>query len=140
MHVMSEEEINPAGQCSAVNSSTDSATSYQTSSDGARQSAGTPAAAQATAGGDATVAAQPAKQPSSDEINKAVSAANANLAGSSRMLEYRIDAATGLSIAMIRDSQTGVVVQQIPGIDIIALAKMLQDWSPGKHMLLDLIA
>jgi len=31
-------------------------------------------------------------------------------------------------------------VQQIPGANIIALARMLQGWSPGKHMLLDLIA
>jgi flagellar protein FlaG len=140
MHVMSEDEINSAGQLPAVNP-TDSATSYQTSNGGARHGAGSTAAAQATAGSDAAVAAQPAKQPSAaDEINNAVAAANANLASSNRTLEYRVDAATGISVAMIRDSQTGVVVQQIPGADIIALAKMLQDWSPGKHMLLDLIA
>jgi uncharacterized FlaG/YvyC family protein len=51
-----------------------------------------------------------------------------------------VDAVTGISITTIRNSQTGVVVQQIPGADIIALARMLADWSPGKHMLLDLIA
>jgi flagellar protein FlaG len=139
MHVMSEDEINPTGPFPAVNP-TDSATSHQPSNGGARQSTGTAAAAQTPAGGDAAVATQPAKQPSADEINNAVAAANANLASSNRTLEYRIDAATGISVAMIRDSQTGVVVQQIPGVDIIALAKMLQDWSPGKHMLLDLIA
>jgi uncharacterized FlaG/YvyC family protein len=55
-------------------------------------------------------------------------------------LDYRVDAVTGISIATIRNSQTGVVVQQIPGADIIALARMLAEWSPGKHMLVDLIA
>jgi hypothetical protein len=57
-----------------------------------------------------------------------------------RVLDFRVDAATGLSIAMIRDAQTGAVVQQIPGADVIALAQMLADWSPGKHVMLDLIA
>jgi uncharacterized FlaG/YvyC family protein len=86
------------------------------------------------------VAAQPAKQPTSAEISDAIAAANANLSSSNRTLEYRVDAATGISIATIRNSQTGVVLQQIPGTNIIALARMLAGWSPGKHMLLDLIA
>jgi uncharacterized FlaG/YvyC family protein len=78
--------------------------------------------------------------PTAEEIAAAVSAANANLASSDRSLAYRVDAATGISIAMIRNTQTGAVLQQIPGADIIALARMLADWAPGKHMLLDLIA
>jgi uncharacterized FlaG/YvyC family protein len=81
-----------------------------------------------------------AKQPTTQEIDAAVAAANANLSSSSRQLDYRVDAATGISVAMIRNAQTGVVLQQIPGADIIALARMLAEWSPGKHMLLDLIA
>jgi uncharacterized FlaG/YvyC family protein len=80
------------------------------------------------------------KQPGTDEINTALAAANANLSNSNRTLDYRVDAVTGISIAMIRNTQTGAVVQQIPGADIIALARMLADWEPGKHMLLDLIA
>ena len=80
------------------------------------------------------------KQPTTQEIDAAVAAANANLSSSNRQLDYRVDAATGISIAMIRNSQTGVVVQQIPGADIIALARLLAEWAPGKHMLLDLIA
>jgi uncharacterized FlaG/YvyC family protein len=86
------------------------------------------------------VAAPPAKQPTATEISDALAAANANLSSSDRTLEYRVDAATGISIATIRNSQTGVVLQQIPGANIIALARMLAGWSPGKHMLLDLIA
>jgi uncharacterized FlaG/YvyC family protein len=140
MHIMSEEEISSTGQFPAVNPA-DPATSYQTSNSGARQGAGS-AVANQSGGGGARVAIlpQPAQQPSGEEINKAIAAANANLASSGRTLEYRVDAVTGISIAMIRNSQTGVVVQQIPGANIIALARMLADWSPGKHMLLDLIA
>jgi uncharacterized FlaG/YvyC family protein len=84
--------------------------------------------------------AQPAKQPTTQEIDSAIAAANANLASSDRVLDYRVDAATGISIAMIRNSQTGAVLQQMPGANIIALARMLAEWAPGKHMLLDLIA
>ena len=85
-------------------------------------------------------ATQPAKQPTREEIDSAIAAANANLSSSNRVLDYRLDPATGISIAMIRNSQTGVVLQQMPGANIIALARMLAEWAPGKHMLLDLIA
>jgi uncharacterized FlaG/YvyC family protein len=96
--------------------------------------------AQVASNSDAATAAQPASQPTAQEIASAIAAANANLASSGRALDYRVDVATGISIAVIRNSQTGVVLQQIPGANIVALARMLADWSPGKHMLLDLIA
>lgn len=79
-------------------------------------------------------------QPSTQEIQAAIDRANVNLSSSDRVLDYRVDAATGIHIAVIRNSQTGAVLQQIPGADILALARMLADWAPGKHMLLDLIA
>lgn len=87
-----------------------------------------------------TARASTASQPSSQDIQAAVDRANANLAAANRVVEFRVDPATGLSVAMIRDTQTGVIVQQIPGTDVIALARMLADWSPGKHIMLDLIA
>ncbi|MBV8740628.1 MAG: flagellar protein FlaG [Sinobacteraceae bacterium] len=85
-------------------------------------------------------ATAPLKQPAAADVQAAVARANANLASSNRVLDYRVDAATGLTIAIVRDAQTGALVQQIPGADIIALAQMLAEWSPGKHVLLDLIA
>ncbi|MBV9913906.1 MAG: flagellar protein FlaG [Sinobacteraceae bacterium] len=85
-------------------------------------------------------ATAPVKQPAAADVQAAVARANANLASSNRVLDYRVDAATGLTIAILRDAQTGALVQQIPGADIIALAQMLAEWSPGKHVLLDLIA
>jgi uncharacterized FlaG/YvyC family protein len=136
---MAEEDISSTGQVRALGSA-DFSTSYQTSAGDARQNvSATPATPVGTAT-EVAGAAQPAKPPTSQEIATAIAAANANLASSNRVLDYRVDAATGISIAMIRNSQTGAVVQQIPGANIIALARMLAEWAPGKHMLLDLIA
>jgi len=136
---MSEEEVSTTGQYPSL-ISTGFATSYQTPNSAPQQSTSATPAVQTVNESAPALAAQPAKQPTSAEISEAIAAANANLASSDRTLEYRVDAATGLSIATIRNSQTGVVLQQIPGANIIALARMLQGWSPGKHMLLDLIA
>lgn len=142
---MAEEEISSTGQFTALTSA-DVAASYQASNSAGRAAASPPPASQAVASPAAADAAKPpsgggpAKQPTTQEINSAIAAANANLASSNRELEYRVDAATGISIALIRNSQTGVVLQQIPGANIIALARMLAEWAPGKHMLLDLIA
>ena len=132
---MTEEEISASGQYPALGSA-ELSTSYQATDGVARQS---PVVTPATRVGGAD-AARPAKQPTTQEIDSAIAAANANLASSGRVLDYRVDAATGISIAVIRNSQTGAVLQQIPGANIMALARMLADWAPGKHMLLDLIA
>lgn len=136
---MSEEAISTTGQFPTL-SSADFASSYQTPNSAPRQSVSATPAAQTANQSTAAATSQPAKQPSSQEIIDAVAAANANLASSNRTLDYRVDAVTGISITSIRNSQTGVVVQQMPGADIIALARMLAEWAPGKHMLLDLIA
>jgi uncharacterized FlaG/YvyC family protein len=137
---MAEEEISATGQFAALNSA-GFATSYQTPDGSASQKADTSPAEKVVTASAAVAGAGPAtKQPTKQEINAAVAAANANLSSSNRQLDYRVDAATGISIAMIRNSQTGVVLQQIPGTDIIALARLLAEWAPGKHMLLDLIA
>ena len=136
---MAEEEISATGQFPNL-SSTDFATSYQAPDGTARQGTSATSGSKATVATTAQGAAQPAQQPTTREIDNAVAAANANLANSNRVLDYRVDAETGISIAMIRNSQTGVVLQQMPGANIIALARMLAEWAPGKHMLLDLIA
>jgi uncharacterized FlaG/YvyC family protein len=135
---MAEEDISTTGQFASV-SATDFSSSYQAPSDVSRQSGNAvPTAVANVAAG--SPAGKPASQPSAQEIQTAVNQANANLASSNRVLDFRVDAATGITIAMIRNSQTGAVLQQIPGANIIALARMLAEWSPGKHMLLDLIA
>ena len=139
------EEISATGQFPTLNS-TDFATSNQTPNVASRQSVAASSAVQtvdaaATASAAAAaVATQPAKPPTAEEINSAIAAANANLASADKTLDYKVDAVTGISITTIRNSLTGAVVQQIPGANIIALARMLAEWSPGKHMLFDLIA
>src|SRR3569833_2892619 len=136
---MSEEEVSATGQYPAL-ISTDFATSYQTPNIAPQQSATATPAVQTVNESSSAVEARSAKQPTSAEVSEAIAAANANLSSSNRTLEYRVDAATGISVATIRNSQTGVVLQQIPGTNILALARMLAGWAPGKHMLLDLIA
>jgi uncharacterized FlaG/YvyC family protein len=73
-----------------------------------------------------------------DDVAAAVSAANSNLATYNRVMDFKVDSASGLSIAFIRNAQTGEVLQQIPSPDMVKLAQMLRDWSPGKNMMLDL--
>jgi uncharacterized FlaG/YvyC family protein len=137
---MSEEEISASGQLPAP-SSTGFASSYRAPHSAARQGSTSASSATDTVIQPPTPAvAQPTQQPSAAQVSDAINAANSNLASVNRTLDYRIDAVTGISIATIRNSQTGVIVQQIPGADMIALARMLAEWSPGKHMLFDLIA
>jgi uncharacterized FlaG/YvyC family protein len=136
---MAEEEISASGQYPALGSA-DLSSSYQAPEVAARQYVSATPAGQVVAKASTAAAAQPANQPTTQEIDTAIAAANANLASSGRVLDYRVDAATGISIAVIRNSHTGAVLQQIPGANIMALARMLADWAPGKHMLLDLIA
>jgi uncharacterized FlaG/YvyC family protein len=123
-----------AANASAVNAT--SATSVVSTTQATAFSASTAATAAAAVSSSKSTQATPSAQ----DIQTAVDTANANLANSNRTMSFRVDAATGLTIATITNSQTGVVLQQIPGADIVALARMLADWSPGKHMLLDLIA
>jgi uncharacterized FlaG/YvyC family protein len=78
--------------------------------------------------------------PARDDVAAAVSAANSNLAAYNRVLDFKVDSESGLSIAVIRNSQTGEVLQQIPSPDMVKLAQMLRDWSPGKNIMLDLQA
>jgi uncharacterized FlaG/YvyC family protein len=86
------------------------------------------------------IAQQSARQPSAQEIQDAVHQVNDRLAGANRVLELGVDAGSGLTVATIRDSQTGDVIEQYPGTDSIHLAQMLQGWAAGKNILLDLIA
>ncbi len=77
---------------------------------------------------------------SSQSLQSAVDQVNAHLATVNRVLQFRVDAETGLTIATISNAQTGEVLQQIPGTDIVHLAQMLAAWSPGRNVLVDLIA
>ncbi len=134
---MTEEDISSSGQFTAL-SAAEVTTSYQPSSSTVQPGiAATPAAPVRTSSASE---APSTKQSTPQEVDAAIAAANANLASVNRQMDYQIDSATGLYIALIRNSQTGEVLQQIPGADLLALARLLADWAPGKHMLFDIKA
>jgi uncharacterized FlaG/YvyC family protein len=95
-----------------------------------------PAAPRQTAAAKAPARTAPAHA----DLAAAVSAANSNLAAYNRVMDFTVDSGTGMSIAFIRNAQTGEVLQQIPSTDMVKLAQMLRDWSPGKNLILDLTA
>jgi uncharacterized FlaG/YvyC family protein len=124
------EESASYGSIGAIGSA-DSAPSYDSSP-------GTPSSA--TVATAQQLAQQSARQPSAQEIQDAVNQVNDRLSSVNRVLELGVDAGSGLTVATIRDSQTGEVLEQYPGTDSIHLAQMLQGWAAGKNILLDLIA
>jgi uncharacterized FlaG/YvyC family protein len=90
---------------------------------------------------DAPAAAAPAaRRPTAQQLQDAVKQVNDRLSSVSRVLELNVDAISGLTVATVKDSRTGAVLQQFPGADSLHLAQMLAEWAGGKHALLDLIA
>jgi len=87
-----------------------------------------------------TASARSSPAPVAASLQESVDRINARLASSSRVLQLRVDAETGITIAEIKSSTTGQVLQQIPGADVVHLAEMLSAWAHGKNILVDLIA
>jgi uncharacterized FlaG/YvyC family protein len=135
---MSEQENDSPGLIGAV-SSTDFSTVHESTVPVARSRPTATARGTITATSP-TTPNSPAKQPTDKEILAAVSQANDNLASYNRVLDFQVDAGTGLSIATIRNAQTGAVLQQMPSPDMVKLAQMLADWSPGGTLQVDLLA
>ncbi len=79
-------------------------------------------------------------QPTAAEIQSSVKRINERLASVNRVLELAVDASTGLTVATVRNSQSGEVLLQYPSVDMLHLAQMLASWAGGKNILLDLIA
>lgn len=77
---------------------------------------------------------------SAETLEEAVQQINEHLALLNRTLELGVDADTGLTVAMIRNAQTGELLQQIPAESSTQLAQMLSAWSHGDSVLLDLTA
>lgn len=80
------------------------------------------------------------RQPSTQDLQRALAQVNSRLASVNRVLELNVDATSGLTVATIRNADNGDVLQQFPGTDTLHLAQMLADWAGGKTALLDLIA
>jgi flagellar protein FlaG len=45
----------------------------------------------------------------------------------SRSLEFRVDAGSGRTVISVRDSDTGELIRQIPGEEVLRLAQMAED-------------
>jgi len=58
----------------------------------------------------------------------------------SRVLEFSIDAPSGLTVVTVRDQETGNVIRQIPSEEIVHLADMLSSGKHGASALLSLTA
>ena len=81
----------------------------------------------------------PAYSPTQD-LQAALGRVNDRLSSYSRVLELNVDAASGLTVATIKDSRTGAVLQQFPSVDALHLAQMLAKWAGSNNALLDLLA
>jgi uncharacterized FlaG/YvyC family protein len=88
----------------------------------------------------APVQQKPVKQPGAQELQAAAKQLNDYLATSGQALQLRVDAGTGVTLAIITNAKTGEVLQQIPSTDVVRFARMLEGWSPGKNVLIDLFA
>jgi len=115
------EDISQLGSIGAV-AATDSAASYDSGS------------------GSTGGASGAASQSSAQQLQAAVNQVNARLSSVNRVLELNVDASSGLTVATIRNSDNGEVLQQFPSTDTLHLAQMLAAWAGGKNALLDLMA
>lgn len=93
-----------------------------------------PRASSSNPGGPAATA------PSSQDVQDALQRINEHLAGVGRVIDLQVDPDTRLTVATVRDTSTGAVLQQYPADDSLHLAQMLAGWSHGGNILLDLIA
>lgn len=86
-----------------------------------------PTAEQATRAAQATSSADTAAQPSSEAIKEIAQRIESYLRSVSRSLEFRVDAASGRTVVSVRDSETGDLIRQIPGEEVLRLAQMVED-------------
>lgn len=91
-------------------------------------------------GSDDSAGPHAAPPPALDDLQPIVQEINEHLARLNCALELQVDPSTGLTVAMIKDAQTGEVLQRIPTEDGAQLAQLLSAWSDGGNVLLDLIA
>ena len=63
--------------------------------------------------------------PDPQELQRAVSAANAAFKALSNNLEFSVDDQTGRSIVRVVDTSTGQVIRQLPSPEMLAIAKAI---------------
>ena len=66
--------------------------------------------------------------PASEErVQRAAERIEAYLKSVSRALEFRVDADSGRTVVSVRDAETGDLIRQIPGDEVLRLAEMAED-------------
>jgi flagellar protein FlaG len=67
-------------------------------------------------------------QPATEQlIRRAADRIEAYLKSVSRALEFRVDADSGRTVVSVRDAETGDLIRQIPGDEVLRLAEMAED-------------
>jgi flagellar protein FlaG len=57
----------------------------------------------------------------------------AYLRSNNRALEFRVDADTGRTVISVRDSETGELIRQIPGDEVLRIAQAMKELTSLLH-------
>ena len=71
--------------------------------------------------------AAPTQAPAAQKIEAVAERLETYLRSVSRSLEFRVDSASGRTVVSVRDSETGDLIRQIPGDEVLRLAEMADD-------------
>ncbi len=77
-----------------------------------------------------------AQVPTSEQVKAVVEQIDSYLKAASRELQFQVDDESGEIIVRVRDPATGEVIRQIPGEEVLRMARALQEKPP---VLLDLV-
>jgi flagellar protein FlaG len=80
----------------------------------------------------ATAVQPPPREISEEQLKHVTQRLEAYLRSVGRSLEFRVDAASGRTVVTVRDAETGDVVRQIPGEEVLRLSQM----APGERVML----
>jgi uncharacterized FlaG/YvyC family protein len=89
----------------------------------------------AVANGGAAAPQHAAMPPSAGAVQAAVAQLNAFMRSSDRSIEFAVDAASGLTVVNVRDSDTGETIRQIPSDEVIRIARQLRGKASPDHLL-----
>lgn len=84
-----------------------------------------PAAAKPSAPAEASPDAKPSPPPSKEQVEVAVEAVQKAVEPVARNLQFSIDKETGKTVISVVDAATREVIRQIPGEEILAIARAI---------------
>jgi flagellar protein FlaG len=78
---------------------------------------------------EAQAKAKPVEAPvrAPDAVRAVAQQIEAYLRSNNRSLEFRVDADTGRTIVSVRDSETGELIRQIPGDEVLRIAQAMKE-------------